>query len=391
MKSRANPIMIRWAREQSGFDARVVADKLGIPEERLRCWENGAETPSIPQLRSMAEAYKRPMAAFYLAEVPRSFNIGTDFRRLPHDEPPRSMSPGLLLELRSAEYHRDVALDLSTEISDTVQEFSFTTKLTDDEETCASRLRQHLNPQFVRRARNYLEVFRTWAGAVESSGVLVFQTTRVDVEEARGFSISANVFPVVAVNGKDWWAARLFTLLHEVTHISLHSAGLCDLSEFGRDSDGAARVEVFCNHVAAATLVSRDELLSHHVVIAVPRNRVEWPDEQLRYIARDFGVSPEVILRRLLYLGRTSEAFYRETRDRYQLEREQDTLRRRRPDSKIARNVPNEIVRDLGRPFVSIVLKTYGQERISLSEVASYLDVRTKHIPKIEELSRLGS
>jgi Zn-dependent peptidase ImmA (M78 family) len=84
---------------------------------------------------------------------------------------------------------------------------------------------------------------------------LVFQTAGIEPEEMRGFSIGESPMPAVVVNRADASAARVFTLLHELTHIALHTAGLCNLSELGPQSVDARRLETYCNHVAGAVLV----------------------------------------------------------------------------------------------------------------------------------------
>ena len=38
-----------------------------------------------------------------------------------------------------------------------------------------------------------------------------------------------------------------------------------------------------------------------------------------------------------------------------------------------------------GPAFVRLVLENYYQERITLSDVSSYLNVRVKHLPRIEQ------
>ena len=48
------------------------------------------------------------------------------------------------------------------------------------------------------------------------------------------------------------------------------------------------------------------------------------------------------------------------------------------------RNIPQESLSDLGRPFIELVLGNYHQRNITLSDVAGYLGVRVKHVETIE-------
>jgi transcriptional regulator with XRE-family HTH domain len=54
--------MLIWARERAGLRLEDAAVKLDIAVEGLEQWEQGAERPSIAQLRKVGEVYKRPPA-----------------------------------------------------------------------------------------------------------------------------------------------------------------------------------------------------------------------------------------------------------------------------------------------------------------------------------------
>jgi len=52
------------------------------------------------------------------------------------------------------------------------------------------------------------------------------------------------------------------------------------------------------------------------------------------------------------------------------------------------RNPPKECIQKNGIPFVSLVLETHKGDKITYKDVADYLDIRLKHLPKIEQLIR---
>ena len=181
-----------------------------------------------------------------------------------------------------------------------------------------ARVGVNLDTQFGWREQ--YTALRNWTDAVEACGVLVSQFSDVEVIEARGFSLIDHFFPLVALNGKDAPRAKVFTLFHELAHISLGAAGVCDLHDSG--DDGQSRVEIFCNQVAADFLVPSPALLND---LVVARHRgAEWGDDELLQLSTRFSVSQEVILRRLLTLGRTTLSFYRRKRDEYR--QQQETL-----------------------------------------------------------------
>src|SRR5439155_8016363 len=112
--------------------------------------------------------------------------------------------------------------------------------------------------------------------------------------------------------------------------------------------------EVFCNAVAAAAMVPREALLSEALIAAYPARPRDWSDDELNSLGRVFGVSDEVILRRLLTMGRTSQEFYAQRRRTWGSLL--DAAAPSDPNAEYKRNMPQEVVSDLGRPFTRLVV-----------------------------------
>ncbi|MCI0622029.1 MAG: ImmA/IrrE family metallo-endopeptidase, partial [Acidobacteria bacterium] len=202
----------------------------------------------------------------------------------------------------------------------------------------------------------------------------------------RGFSIAEETLPVIAVNVKDKPNGRTFSLLHEFAHLMLHESGLCDLDEEALRPAEEERVEVFCNHVAGAALVPRDLLLREQIVVRKGERRNEWSNDEIQILARQYGVSREVVLRRLLILRRTTAEFYGAKRLEYLAQYRRAEEEQEPADFK--RNLPREAVSNYGRAFTQLVLTTYQQDRIALSDAAQYLGVRARQLPAVEEMVR---
>jgi Zn-dependent peptidase ImmA (M78 family) len=103
-------------------------------------------------------------------------------------------------------------------------------------------------------------------------------------------------------------------------------------------------------------------------------------ETELTMLAQRFAVSQEVILQRLLTLGRVSLDFYRRKRD----EPHKAYERKREQEEGFAQH-HQVIVRDLGKQYIRVVLGAYHQEAITSSDVSDYLGTRLKHLPKIEQ------
>jgi transcriptional regulator with XRE-family HTH domain len=260
-----NPGMLRWARESAGFDLETAAKKIQVKAERLESWEAGDSRPTIKQLRNLGRAYKRPIAVFYLPEPPRDFQVSRDFRRLP-GQVAGLASPELRFEMRRAQNRREVAVELFELAGDNLPGFPLQATLADDTERVAREIREFLGVTYDAQigwkpAPNY-ESFNNWRATLESAGILVFQVTEVDVHEVRGFSLTELPLPAIVINNKDSLSGRTFTMLHELAHILLRQGGVCDLYEDVPRPPEEQSVEVFCNRVAAATLLPREDLLN---------------------------------------------------------------------------------------------------------------------------------
>lgn len=382
------PHMLKWIREKSGFDLFSAAKRIGIKPERLQEWEAGSRKPTIKQAIKMAEIYKRPLSLFYLNEPPKDFHVAMkDFRTLPTGLP-RTYSPALLLEHRSAVSRRNLVMDLLGESTSNDFPLLGTVSLESDPEQVGQDIRQLLNIDWkIQKKWKYeSEALNWWRESIENLNVLVFHTNHqgntVELEEARGFSISEPRFPVIVLNSKDSNSGRIFTLLHELVHLMLNEGGVCDCREHAVGGQ-MRQVEIFCNHTAGAVLVPGDTIMKHEVVIEhrARGKRFRWEDGEIEALSSDFSVSNEVLLRRLLIFGLTSERFYQSKRKEY-LERWERIKKERQKKG----HPPHYRLklRQLGKLFARTVFTAYYERKITLSDVMDYIGVKTSVLKKME-------
>lgn len=399
LKAKVKPEVLVWARESSGFTREKAATALKIGADVLTKWELGEDAPSIPKLRKLAGLYKRPLAVMYLSAPPMRFQAMRDFRRLAGSSM-AEISPAIVIEERRARQRRELSLELASDLEEEVPAFEMAASMAEAPEAVAERVRAELgvtaDVQRSWRDSSGRRAFQGWRERIESKGVLVFQSDKFSADEASGFAVWEPVSPIIVISRKGTpQRRRTFSLLHEFAHLLVRASGVSDLDI---DSDTTRppeelRIEVFCNAVAGAVLVPNADLLAYPTVLNHPRIDLEWTDDELREIGRTFGVSREVVLRRLLVNRRTSTQFYREARARFAEEWEAFRLQQKaqKKPGGIPRNVPRETLGNLGRPFVGMVLQQYHQDRLSLSEAVGYLDLKSKHIPKIEQMIRGGA
>lgn len=395
VKALVAPALITWARETAGFSIAEASKRLDIDPVKIAEWEaaDSDASPSIPQLRKLAALFKRPLAVFYLPEPPTKFEVMRDLRRLPGTGL-RHFSPALQMEIRAAAERRELALDLAADLDEELPKFSLTAEITDDPEAVGARIRDALGVtdelQVHWRDADGRTGFNAWRSRIEATGTFVFQTAALSSEEASGFAIFADVSPVISINRKDALTRRTFSLLHELAHLMIRVSGVSNLETDERRPPEDQRIEVFCNHVAAAALMPKNSLLAQPGVAEQGAASEAWTDAQVSDLARRFNVSREAVLRRLLVFGRTTQAFYARKRGQYIAEFQAQQQRQREQAKDIKRNIPTETVSHFGKPLVRMLLNNYRQDRMTLSAISGYLGLKVKHIPKLSKAAGLG-
>lgn len=390
--AKVKPEILIWARESAGLTQAEAASAAHQSLDTLSSWENGTDSPSIPQLRELSNLYKRPLSVFYLQEPPRGFMVISDFRRT-SPERPRRFSPQLTQEIRIANQRRELAKELLEDLGEQPNKLTFSLSMQDNPEEAGLLMREHLGfsriEQPFRSDSSGRAGLNLWRARIEQAGVLVFQTMRIPSDEASGFALAYEDLPVIVINQKDAPVRRLFSLLHELAHLALRKSGVSDLDiESPRPPEDEA-LEVFCNRVAASALMPERIFLRDATVLEHGPSLI-WSDAEIALLSAKFGSSREAVVRRLFTFNRTNRAFYLEKREQYKQEyiakKEQDAAK---PKGEIKRNMPQEAISNYGRPLVGLVLQHYYQDRLTLSEVSGYLGLRTHHVFALEQ--KLGA
>ncbi len=378
IKVDVNPEVLIWARNNSSLDVDTAADKIKVKREQLQAWENGVDKPSIAQLRKLANLYKFPISVFFLSEVPNNFSVMKDFRHLPEFVPTK-FSRKLQLEIRKVQQRRETAIELRSSIIDKIPTFNKKISMDIDVEDTALKIRKFLNLSIEEQKRwsNSRAAFNEMRYLIENTGILVFEINNVDILEMRGFAIAEKVMPVIAINRKDSFNGRIFSLLHEFVHILLGEGGISNSSYY---DDIDERVEVFCNKLAAEILVPSTIILENS---NIKSGKQKYSDSAISEIAKNFSVSEEVILRRLLTLGKITNSFYNEKREEY-LEIYKRNSSRNTNDRDYKQNIPIQTITGLGIPFISYAIENFNADKITLNDLSNVLGgIKIKHIRAI--------
>jgi len=369
------PSVLLWARTSIGLSQEEAATKAKVLLDDILEWESGNAAPTFVHLKRMSSAYKRSTATLMLPAVPKRAKPPVDLRTLPnqHSHP---LTTKTLKAIRRAERVQAVTVELAESMGVALKPSLPSLVAATDPEAAAGVLRRSLltgetNPRPLRDKQKMYECWRTRA---ERLGVLVVQAT-LDRHECRAFALANDLAPLVLVNSVEYPAPRSFSLIHELAHLALRASALCDMEEPDTAAFPASSVEVFCNHVAGAVLVPTDEMM------ALPQMKSHggtWSDSELDDMAIEFGVSKEVMLRRLLIHGATTKDYYEAKR--------QEWREKHRDMKDYIPHVPEgkKPLNRNGLTFSTLVAQAQRGEVISLREAADFLGTKPKHMKSFE-------
>jgi Zn-dependent peptidase ImmA (M78 family) len=351
------PAVLLWARERVGLDPKELAVKIGIKPDRVSEWETSGKI-SFSQVEKLAHLTHTPLGFLYLPEPPDDRLPIPDFRTI-GDQTLLRPSPDLLDTVQAMQRRQGWMRDEL--IEDGARPLGFVGSATLDSKPIevAEAMRTAL-----RLARNWAEAERTWTDAlrhlrdrIEEAGVLVVFNgvvgnnthRKLNPDEFRGFALVDAYAPLVFINGADYKAAQMFTMVHELAHIW---AGADGVSNFQDMQPSPNRTERFCNAVAAEFLVPARDLRSAW-------GQVPQGEAPFNFLARRFKVSSLVAARRALDISLIDrDGFF----DFYNAYRE-DERRRRLHDGGGGDFWNNQNVR-IGQRFGAAVVRAVKEGRL---------------------------
>jgi Zn-dependent peptidase ImmA (M78 family) len=357
-----------------GYDVHGVAGRMKVDAADLEGWEAGASSPTFPQLKKLSLVYKRSVATLLLPDVPIAAQPPRDFRTA-YAQNSHPLTVETLRVVRRAERVQELTIQLADGLGLNLQPGLPSLSAAEGVDAAAATLRgallgQEAVPNF---GRDKLRAYEFWRERAEALGVIVMQAS-MDRNQCRAFSLASSAAPLILINAKEFPAPRSFSLFHELAHLSLHSGALCDMS-WDSPKGALSSVEVWCNGVAGAALVPAELLWR---VTQLAKGVERWSDSALEEMAAPFGVSKEVMLRRLLDMGLTKQAYYEEKRTEWQQEYEgmRDFIPHV-PQGKLPLNRN-------GLTFSTLVSQSRRSELVSLGDAADYLGTKPKHMESFE-------
>ena len=304
-KAYITPKVLQWARESARMSLETAAAKVSIAPEKLIEWEDGSGQPTIKQAETLAKAYKRPFAIFFLPEAPRDFTPLQDFRQKTA-KPLGTASVFIIREIQQKQaWIRDVFENNNESVLPFVGRFS----IQDNPVKVANDILDTL--QINKNNYSVYGPINEWIDKAESRGIFISKTSfihtrlKLDSEEMQGFAIADSYAPFIFINSEDWNTSQFFTLVHELAHIWIAESGISNEIEPELKHKGNLHpIELFCNEVAANALMPIEEIKNLDSAVFNSLNEVSKMSKKL-------GVSSFAFLFRALKLQIISIDKYR--------------------------------------------------------------------------------
>lgn len=229
---------------------------------------------------------------------------------------------------------------------------------------------------------------KEWIAAAESAGIFVTRTSyihtrlSIDPNELQGFVISDDYAPFLFINSKDWKAAQLFTLVHELAHIWIAESGtINDIGGIIEDRDQFHPIERFCNEVAAQAL------MPEYLMIPLAEKDT-WTPERIFRHGRNLGVSSLALIYRLRNLNLISKEEFADLKQNAEEEFQKFLIREEEKKKSKSNGGPDFYLMRLyrnGKLFTQTVLDSFHSGVIGPSQASGLLDVKSNKFHKLEE------
>ncbi len=373
-RAHINPKMLAWARRRVNVDPELLAKRAGVSADAFAAWEEGAKRPTIRQLQKIAKTLRQPVGLFYLNSPPEEDQPRLAMRRV-FGASPEADSHLLALEVQECVRRREIALELYERLDEEPPELPLRLTLNDDPEEAGAYVRGMLDVGVGEQVhwRNDREALKSWRTALERTGVLSFQMSGVELAEARGFAIAERPLPITAFNAKDSVRGRIFTLMHELAHVLLGS----DVLHGSAPLEAEQEEERWCNRLAAAVLVPKDDLLSLQQVRE--RNRPSaWKGDEVRALARRYRVSPAVMIRRLGAFDLVVQGTYEALREEY------DTWRASEEEAG-GGSFYNNVLARLGTLLPTLAFRGFYADALGARDLSRIMGTKIKNLGEFEE------
>ena len=373
------PSVIRWARESMGMSIEDVAHKLKKSSEEVMAWESeGGASPTYSQLENLAyRVFKRPLAVFFLPAPPDEISPVREFRTLP-DTDLQSLHADTFLHVRKAHAYQLTLKEIFDGSNPRGRQIwrqvplSMQLSVEAQALTVRKALGISLEDQLAWKSDEL--ALKRWREAVEAQGIFVFKAP-FKQKDISGFCLLDTDLPLIYLNNSTTKTRQIFSLLHELAHLLINVSGISkfETSYVNRLPMAERKIEQFCNKVAAEILIPSADFIQQ--IASFPGNAESVEDHLFARLANRYGVSREAVLRRLLDMGRVSQAFY-EQKAKFWASQKKAAAG---GDWYASQNTY------LSERFAREVIGRHYQNKISVEQASEFLGIKAKNFSGLEQ------
>lgn len=382
-KANITPKILKWARESARMSEDAASSKVSVTVNKLKEWENGESQPTIRQAETLAKAYRRPFALFFLPDIPRDFQPLQDFRK----KDAKPLSTGSIFIIREIQQKQAWIKDVYEENKEAPLSFVGRFNLQSNPIAVANDILATLeiDPSNYKKENPIAE----WIEKAESKGIFISRTSfihsrlKLDSDELQGFSIADKNAPFLFVNSDDWNAPQLFTLVHELAHIWIAASGISnEIEPEIKHKDKLHPVELFCNEVAA------NALMPNNLMRAFSKSTFETSHNLFR-ASKELGISSFTFLFRALSLNIVSLDSYRRLKREADIDFKNFLLREeeKKIKQKQQKGGPDYyrlLVNKNSHLFTQVVIDAFRGGAIEPTQASSLLNTQVNNFSKLE-------
>lgn len=352
---KVNPDVLKALREGSGYTVEEIAKKIKTTANKVYEAEKGIASFTLTQIKKLAEIYHRSLAAFFTDTLPAMPAL-TDFRI----NREKRLTPQVYIAERRAYYIANKLTELTDKRS---QIPDFPELLKPDE--LAREFRKYLKVDLL-KSKKPEENLTHYKQILEEKFLISIMELPLKADDVRGFSVSGDI-SIVVLNEDDNATIKLFSLFHEIYHLLKRTSGICSIEIEQKGGD----IEAGCNLFAAEFLVPLDDLKEE--VGRFP----QLEETAILELSIIYGVSKQVIMLRLLWLGYMPKERYEQFKKEAEAKAKKKGFGRRDWDKVFQNRVGNLVVRETAN--------AYRSGKISYSEVMDILSLKAKYTEKFIE------
>lgn len=352
--------------------AHIQADTLPNQiREYLTLWINGEKKPTFNQVEQVSKATGIPLGYFFLQTPPKEDLSIVKYRTI-DSIGLKNLSRNLIDTLHDMDQVQTWIHDHLVSEGNTPLEFVGSLKAVSSFKIFAQSVRDLLgiNREWYKKNRTTEENFNLMRSVMSDAGAIVMisgivgnNTHRpLDIDEFRAFSIVDTYAPLIFINSNDSTSGKLFSLLHEFSHICIgESSFFNDRYSIGKK---IKKAETLCNAVAAEILVPQTSFVENWNSIIKDADDAK---QAIEILAHDFKCGITVIARKAYDSGFISRQLYQEMAQ-HAVQLYNDSRKRRKETSKGGGDFYRTIANRLDRRFFTMLVSSVQEGKTLYSD-----------------------